>query len=213
MSKILSFITVFLLAATVQAQDAASLFITMPDDLMPLIEVNRRKDLVDLKKVNHNDRIDNVFGEQVAIEKMSADFIQIRLSEKSIVQIKRLPLTDTTAVVAVVTTLSAPAEDSQISFYDEKWKALKTGDFLTEPGDKDFIKPGIKAHSEEYKEAESLIDMTLIAYDLDESRPELTARYTIGDYLPENVYSRIKPVLNEKPLIYVWDEKRFEEKK
>lgn len=212
MSKIIPFIIVFLCTSAIQAQDAATLFITMPDDLMPLLEINRRKDLVDLKNAGRNDGIDNVFGEKVFIEKIGPDFLHIQLSEKSDIQIKRLPTSDTTAIVALITTLKAPAKESKIAFYDEKWVQLKTSDYLNEPTDPDFIQPDNSKDSRKADENE-LFDISLIEYSLSAENMELKARNSIGEYMPDSIYAQIRPILIPEPINWVWNGKRFEKNK
>ena len=137
-----TFLFLFSFASGSEAQERTTLetcFITMPDALLPQLDVNARKDLLDLHKAGHAASVKGRMGD-ITLERLDEKMLLLSLSEKSTMQIALLP-TKSSPVVAVVQTVKMPAADSRIDFYDTSWtaralprRAPKT--FLSEAGRK-----------------------------------------------------------------------------
>ena len=119
------------IAVSVEAQRVSSFFIIMPDELLPQIETNRRKDMIDLFQHSQKGGITNSLGGTSDVTALSDNYISVGLSSSSTMQIKLLPLKGKEeTVIAVVNTVCAPACDSRIDFYDTNWKPLDRKDFI-----------------------------------------------------------------------------------
>ena len=66
----------------------------------------------------------NRFGNTSEMLKLTDDYLFVRLTSASTLEMKLLPVNDSTKVVCVVHTYSAPVADSSISFYTTDWKRL-----------------------------------------------------------------------------------------
>ena len=80
------------IAVSVEAQRVSSFFIIMPDELLPQIETNRRKDMIDLFQHSQKGGITNSLGGTSDVTALSDNYISVGLSSSSTMQIKLLPL-------------------------------------------------------------------------------------------------------------------------
>ena len=200
----------FFIMMPVGAQRVASFFIIMPDELLPQIETNRRKDMIDLFQHSQKGGVTNSLGGKSDVTALSDDYIAIGLSSASTMQIKLLPLKESDeTIIAVVNTVCAPACDSRIDFYDTNWKLLNKEELIHIPTDADFLSEEKKSDNEAL-DAIKRVDISLMRYDFCEGNTDLQITYTIDEYLPEEMYKQIKPFLRDSSLVYLWDGSRFE---
>lgn len=202
-------ILALLLCGPVDAQRVASFFVIMPDELLPQLETNRRKDLVDFAKLGRNDKVENRFGGESEILELSDDFLSVRLSDQSSIQLKLLNVDDTTTWIAVIRTVCAPACDSNIRFYDTTWKERPSQPVWKAPAENDFFLVSGDSLPVQEKEAGYGLDMMLVEYSFYPDNSRLTARLTADSYLPEEMYERIAPFLKKEPLVWIWEAGRF----
>lgn len=211
MRKIFIFICIVFLTLSAEAQRVASFFYVMPEELIPQLETNRRKDIIDLYKHDKKGGVTNSLGGKSDVIELSENYLEVGMSASSTLQIKLLPWQqkDTTGtIITVIRTVCAPACNSTIEFYDTNWTRLKTEDFISLPTDKMMFKSE-SADSVSVKKALQLIDISLMRYDLAPRNDDLQFTTTIGDYMPEEYYKQIKPLLRESPLLYKWNGKCF----
>lgn len=201
------------IAVSVEAQRVSSFFIIMPDELLPQIETNRRKDMIDLFQHSQKGGITNSLGGTSDVTALSDNYISVGLSSSSTMQIKLLPLKGKEeTVIAVVNTVCAPACDSRIDFYDTNWKPLDRKDFIILPDNRDFLSDDEKSN-ENANEMVQRVDISLMRYDFCEGNDNLQITYTIDEYMPEEMYKQIKPYLRVSSLEYVWDGNHFKKEK
>ena len=201
------------IAVSVEAQRVSSFFIIMPDELLPQIETNRRKDMIDLFQHSQKGGITNSLGGTSDVTALSDNYISVGLSSSSTMQIKLLPLKGKEeTVIAVVNTVCAPACDSRIDFYDTNWKPLDRKDFIIFPDNRDFLSDDEKSN-ENANEMVQRVDISLMRYDFCEGNDNLQITYTIDEYMPEEMYKQIKPYLRDSSLEYVWDGNHFKKEK
>ncbi|MCD7711048.1 MAG: DUF3256 family protein [Porphyromonadaceae bacterium] len=179
-------------------------FITAPSALLPQLDSNGRKDLLDFYDAGQEKHLTNALGGDLFIERIDERQITLRLSSVSTLQIALLPVADTIGVIAVIHTVSLPASDSRIAFYDTQWRPLEGVSRFTPPTVEAFFDKGTK---EERKEAAATINLLPHTYRITGESLEVTQ--TLADYLPEEIYRRIAPFLAKNPLLYRWNGKRF----
>lgn len=105
------------LALFAQAQDARTVFINMPDSLMPLLTKVNREDCIDFLDSKMRAQVKNKFGNMSEMTDLSVDYIRMKMTEQSDWQMKLLTTTDSTKIVCAISTACAPACDSEIRFY------------------------------------------------------------------------------------------------
>ena len=211
MKKILLLI-LMICTCSLQAQDMKSLFIAMPDSLAPLLTKVNKEDFGDFLASNMKAEVKNRLGKNSEMLKLTADYLNLKMSESSEVQMKLLPVNDSVKVVCVVHTYKGPAADSSIRFYSIQWEELPLSSYLTLPKEDAFYKaPVAEADQETYYNLRKQADMYLFVAKLSEKDNTLLYSYTTPDYLDKETAEKLKPFLNAEPLKYIWTgEGRFE---
>lgn len=204
MKKILLLI-LMICTCSLQAQDMKSLFIAMPDSLAPLLTKVNKEDFGDFLASNMKAEVKNRLGKNSEMLKLTADYLDLKMSESSEVQMKLLPVNDSVNVVCVVHTYKGPAADSNIRFYNTQWEELPLSSYLTLPKEDAFYKaPVAEADQETYHNLRKQADMYLFVAKLSEKDNTLLYSYTTPDYLDKETAEKLKPFLNAEPLKYIW---------
>lgn len=204
MKKILLLI-LMICTCSLQAQDMKSLFIAMPDSLAPLLTKVNKEDFGDFLASNMKAEVKNRLGKNSEMLKLTADYLDLKMSESSEVQMKLLPVNDSVNVVCVVHTYKGPAADSNIRFYSTQWEELPLSSYLTLPKEDAFYKaPVAEADQETYHNLRKQADMYLFVAKLSEKDNTLLYSYTTPDYLDKETAEKLKPFLNAEPLKYIW---------
>lgn len=210
MKKILFLSGVLFCCLSMQAQDMKSLFVALPDSLSPLLTEVNRADFGDFLASNMKAEVRNRLGNTSEMLKMTDDYLKLKLTEVSTVEMKLLPVSDSVKVICVVHTFKGPASDSRISFYDTSWKKLSANQFLTLPVEDDFYKKTTSdAQADSLKNLRVRADMFLLKAALSETDRELSFTYATPDYLDKETAQEIKPFLVAEPLKYIWQEGKF----
>jgi hypothetical protein len=110
---------------TGRSQTVARCLTTMPDERIPGIRVDTRKDLIDFYQNGKRSVMPAAFGGKVQLKVLEPDFLLLQTSESADLQLKILTLGDSTRVLAVVRSAAAPWRDSRVSFFTMDWKPLQ----------------------------------------------------------------------------------------
>ncbi|WP_080905346.1 DUF3256 family protein [Parabacteroides sp. Marseille-P3160] len=210
MKRILLSIVFAFCAIWVSAQDMAKVFTSMPDTLIPQLEEAWRKDLIDLFQNKKEAKLKNTMNGFSELNNLTADYLQLQLTERSSIELKLLPLVNNTYIICMVTTVSGPVADSRVAFYSTDWKELPAGDLLTPVADEWFLREDADTASVGYIQAVSRLDVDLIKYSLNAEELTLTAEYTTPLYLSAEEREKVAPFLKESPKVYRWKTSRFE---
>lgn len=202
MKKLLFPIVSLLICSAVSAQDMRSLFVEMPDSLLPLLTKINREDCVDFLDAGMRARVTNRFDEESELFLFNDSYLHLKTSKNGWMQMKLLHTASDT-VVCVVNSVCAEACDSRIAFFTPQWKQLKSEEYFSAPQISDFI---VESDSTEY--FRNMADIYLVELSLSETSDSLKARYTMPQYMLREDSARIAPHL--KTLEYKWNGKRFE---
>lgn len=197
----------------VQAQDLKSYYIALPDSLSPLLSKVNREDFGDFLASNMKAEVKNRFGQTSEMLKLTDDYLSVRISESSREEMKLLPLNDSVDVICVVRTYLGPAPDSKVSFYDTSWHELPEMEFLTLPEEDEFYKPAlVGAAADSLRNLRLYADMYLKEVRLSEKDRSLSVIYTTPQYLDQETAGKLKPYLQDKPVVYEWVNGKFQKK-
>ncbi len=199
----------FLICPLVKAQDMAKIFADMPDEYIPHLESAWRKDLIDLYSSGKPATLKNTMEGNSSLLKLTKDYLQLQSTERSMLEIKLLPLINNTFIVCMVTTVNAPIADSRIAFFTSEWKPLQADDLLTPVTGDWFLKEDADKASDAYQDIVSRLDMELIQYSLSPDSLTLTANYMTPAYLGKAEQKKLIPYLKEYPKVFTWDNSRF----
>lgn len=198
---------VFALGA--QAQDMAPLFVAMPDQYIPQLENAWRKDLIELYNSGKEAKLKNNMNGYSSLIHLTDNYMLLQATERSMVEMKLLPLVNNTYVLCVITTVSGPVADSRVDFYTTDWEPLNAADLYVPVSADWFIKENIDKNEAAFREAASSLDMELVKYTLSPNDLTLTATYTTPLYLSKEDRDKITPYLKESPKVFTWEKFHF----
>lgn len=193
---------------SLQAQEAKTLFVNMPDSLSPLLTKVNRADCVDFLESKMKAQVENRFGKKSEMTELGKDYIRMQMSPQTTWQMKVLALNDTTNVICTVSTACAPACDSSIRFYTTDWKPLTESQFITLPAMGDFLNTPDSTGIYAFDEARRSADMLLMKADFNKENTELTVTLTTPDYMSKETAEKLKPFLR-RPIVYRWENGAF----
>ena len=131
MPKSILFALLLLVATTAYGRRTIdTYFISAPTQLLPQLDANNRKDLIDLFDAGLESRITGPLGGNIEIGSIDDRQITVHFSPASTLQIALLPTADTVGVIAVIHTVDLPAPDSRITFYDTQWKPIENNELF-----------------------------------------------------------------------------------
>ena len=195
---------------TLQAQEAKTCCVNMPDSLSPLLSSVNRADFIDFLESKMKAEVTNNFGGKSEMTELTPDYIRVKMTGQSSWEMKLLPINDSTKVICTVSTVCAPACDSHINFYTTDWKELPSSSYLPSlPVIDDFIAEAPDSVDiYEYQEVRRQADMLLMKAGLSAKDSKLTFTFTTPDYMEKEAAEKLKPFLR-RPVAYVWKEGRF----
>ena len=132
MRRLLLIITVLFAALGASAQDMKQVFINMPDTIMPLLTRVNREDFGDFLDSGMAAVVKNRFGESAQMTTLTKDYLFIKETSASTVEMRLLPMSDSIKAICEVRTFNAPLPDSRVRFYSSRWERLDEKDFMDE---------------------------------------------------------------------------------
>ena len=191
------------------AQDMKSVFIAMPDSITPLLTKVNKEDCVDFLDSNMKAEVKNRFDGTAEMRVLTEDYTLVQTSEIGTLEMKLLPVNDSTKVVCMVKTVCASACDSDVRFYASDWsKELDAASFLQRPSADIFFLPN-DTLSEEGILIRKKADMHLMKASLSKDEPTLTFIYTTPDYLNQEDLEKLLPHLRKEPVVLEWKDGKF----
>lgn len=189
-----------------KAQTMRDAFTDMPDSLLPLLTHNDRMDMMDFLDSKMQARVTNRLTVQSEMDTLTADYLHLKMTEISEVEMKLLPVNDSTQVVAVVHTVTIPAIDSSIRFYSSDWKELRMTDYVQLPNIDAFLAKDKRQFSEEEEALLKGLDLELIGMALSSSESKLVLTRSLGQ-LSREEQKKAKSLF--KPITLLWKEGKF----
>ncbi len=189
-------------------EPAAQLLVSMPDSLIPSIEVNRRKDLIDLFHAGQSAQTTTKLGGVATLTVLQDNALSIDLSSKSKMAIRIYTTRNNDSIITLINTVYAPAGDSQIRFFDTAWNELPASKYIKPLQMEQFFSFPDSVTESEKKELLQPVNIFLVEYKL-ETDGNLCARHSWKEYLDKETYDLIKPYLKDYISLH-WDGKRFE---
>ena len=206
MKRLILLISLFV-SISLQAQNMKELFVAMPDTLVPLLTKVNREDFGDFLASKMKAEVRNRFGKTSEMTELTDDYLYLKMTSVSSMEMKLLPLKDSLKVICVVQTYQAPVSDSKVRFYDTDWKPLEASRFIDLPADSLFFRtPANKVQADSLQNLRTHTDISLQEARLSADNRTLLFRY---DYLDKATSANLQAYLIRKPLRYVWENGRF----
>ena len=194
--SIFTLIALLLCATITEARTIQDFFISEPGNLFPLVSQSTRMDMVDYSNEGRLVEVKNALGDGTRFNKVTDNYVSVRTSSSSTVELLLLPISKKDSIIVAVSTVALPAKDSRIEFFTTGWGQYNTKSFIKEPTMKDFIviPKGDKTKKETVLEA---IDFPIISYSIDPENNKLIARHGLKEYMGKDAYEKIAPYLKD----------------
>jgi hypothetical protein len=181
----------------------------MPDSITPLLTKVNKEDCVDFLASDMKAEVKNRFDGTAEMKVLTDDYTFVQTSEIGALEMKLLPINDSTKVICMVTTVCASACDSDIRFYASDWsKELNVEDYLQIPmADAFYLMPD--SLSEEEVLIRKKADMHLMKASLSKDDTSLTFIYTTPDYLNKEDKDKLMLQLRKEAIVLRWTEGIF----
>ena len=199
----------FLGGISVSAQNMKSVFIAMPDSITPLLTKVNKEDCVDFLDSNMKAEVKNRFDGTAEMKVLTEDYTLMQTSETGTLEMKLLPVNDSTKVICMVKTVCASACDSDIRFYASDWsKELDVTSFLQRPSADVFFLPNDTLSEEEIL-IRKKADINLMKASLSKDDVSLSFQYTTPDYLNQEDKEKLVLHLRKEPVTLQWKDGKF----
>lgn len=199
-----------LLTIAAQAVTMKSFFLGMPAVLLPTLPVSARNDLVDFFENNQRAEVPALFNNSCVLSAFGNDYLRLETSSVSNIQIKRLPVADS-SVFLLINTVNGPLSDSRARLFTSEWKEVKG-----------FAMPEIYPRmlldasrvSEEEMDRFDRICRFFVGMNADPSAPEVRVTVFINDEVPPELLLSYKDLYSESlTLTWTGEGFRFEVKR
>ena len=209
MQRILLIVLTFFCVLSATAQNMKSVFVSMPDSIAPLLTQTNKEDCIDFLDSNMKAVVKNRFGNEAEMKALTENYALMQTSPVGTLEMKLLPVNDSTNVVCMVKTVCASACDSEVHFYTSDWsKKLDAKNFLQTPEADAFFLP-----NDTLTDEDALIrkkaDMHLMKVSLSKDDASLTYIYSTPDYLNKEDREKLLPHLRKEPIVLRWQDGKF----
>ena len=187
------------------AQAIEQWWLSMPDSLLGYMNKSKRIETMDYQHMGLKIDVTNLLKGSTTVDTLTNDFLQVKLSEAALLQMRLLPK-DSDSVVCVVKTLFAPEAESSVAFYDRNWKRVGqlTADTLAEPY---LLRPDTMATAR-FEELSRLVDPIMVKCTLSVSDATLTQELSLP-LLTKEEKQAMKAIIKQRKL--KWNGERFTE--
>ena len=162
---IICFLTCWL---CVSAQSLREVWIEMPDSILPYLSKSQRTELADYVEMKAEPVVLNVFGDSVRIERMTNNYLLVKASEVTLLEIKLLD----NNTLALVQTWKAPVAESKLSLFNLQWQPKEAVVEYNE----NIVKPDTMT-DEEFNDLKSLMYPRLKEYRLSAENNSLSVSW------------------------------------
>lgn len=200
MNKYFLLLIALLITVSAYTIPTDSLFLNIPDNLLPTLTRKQRYELAEYFKAGKKDSVQNIFEKNAILLKYDTAecHIFIKTSASGSTEIKRLKI-DSTVLIGIITTVNTPVKQSSLDFFTEDWKSV-TYTIQT---------PNYKAWLDEKKLDESLVEKLWINTLLDKkyysmwfgSSNELFVENNVLKTLTTEDLKLVKPFFVDKNIV------------
>lgn len=193
------------LADTLTVRD---IFKKIQNPSLEILPISTRLDMLDYWDVDSIYKAINALGGISYLESLSDNYMKVKISKVSSLEIKILPMKKGRLILTVYTIGDSPqAKDSELKFYDEALNEL--------PADKHFVMPAVKDFFEipkgsktSMKELEQMIPFPTIEYSANAETNNLKAKLTVEAYMDVDDWN-IAKIFLKPDIILEWNKDKF----
>lgn len=192
----------------VRAEDLRTLFIGMPDSIIPTLTKSERMDFLDYMDSGMRARVRNKLGGESMMTAFSDNSLTVMTSQSGRLEMVLFPRENGSNLICIIRTVTARYEDSRLSFYNEDWTPVDAESLIDYPQFEDYLtKAALKSDSLDMLRKQSMLRLQSIV-PVDEA---LEFRYTSIDDLGQDA-DKYRSWFKPTPIRYTWNGKKFKRK-
>ena len=197
----------FVLNAAVAA-DLRTLFIDMPDSIMPTLTRSDRMDFIDYMDSGMKARVRNKLDGESVMTQLEDNMLTVMTSRSGRMNMVLFKMKKDRNLICIIRTVTAKYEDSRLYFYTEDWKPVPAEELIELPQFDDYLtKEALHNDSlDVFKKMSMLRLQSAAAVD-----GGLEFRYTSLEDLGEDA-ERYESWFKPEPLRYTWNGNKFKRK-
>lgn len=207
--KVASFLLMIFMPLCAMAQSASDLFLTMPSRLFPALTEVNKADMIDFINSGMKSEVKNVFDSTVVMTEMNDTYLSVKTSSVGSMQMKVLPLNDSTSVICLVRTVCPGACLSNVRFFSTGWEQLERDTFFTMPALSDFVMRNDSAFMADSVAHSSLADIDLFELYLSPDDYTLTIMSSVTGYTTKEEAARLSQWLKPEGVRLQWRDGKF----
>lgn len=189
----------------VQAENLRTLFINMPDSIMPTLSKSERMDFLDYLDSGMKARVRNKLGGESVMTAFSDTSLTVITSQSGRMEMALFPIKKGKNLICIIKTVTARFEDSRLSFYNEDWTPVDSRKLISFPQFDDYLtKEALKNDSLPDLKKQSLLRLQS-AKVVDSG---LEFHYTSLDYIGDDA-DKYRSWFQSDPIRFTWTGKRF----
>ena len=208
MKRITTIIILALMAMAGRAADLRTLFVSMPDSILPTLTKSDRMDFLDYMDSGMKARVRNKLGGESVMTQFEENMLSIQTSQAGRFDLVLLKKGKNETLICIIRTVNAKYDDSRLSFFTEDWKPVPTEQLIELPKLDDYLtKEALKSDSLDVFKKKSMLRLqSIVPVD-----GALEFRYTSLDDLGEDA-DKYRSWFKPTPLRYTWNGKTFKRK-
>lgn len=196
-------------ALSANAQMLKPLFTISPITELTYLNVNQRKDLIDLFEAGHQAAVTNNLTGKSELLLLSDYHLRLRLSPISELDLLLLnPAGSSAPSILLINSLRGALVDSQLNLYSSEWKRSDLSAIITLPEQRQLLR-----HPDSVEAVQQLVSLVdLLTLDISYLPGEQTLLIAPSFNAPfdDKALTEIKNLLIDSPLRYHWSGQRFE---
>lgn len=191
-----------------QAEDLRTLFINMPDTIMPVLTKSERMDFLDYLDSGMKARVRNKLGGESEMTELSDRSLTVSTSQSGRIEMVLFPRKKGVNLICIIKTVTARYDDSRLAFYDENWMPIDAAGLIELPQFDDYLtKEALASDSLEVLKRQSMLRLQSVS----STENGLEFQYTSLDYIGQDA-DKFRSWFKKEPVRYVWNGKRFKRK-
>jgi hypothetical protein len=189
----------------VRAEDLRTLFIGMPDSIIPTLTKSERMDFLDYMDSGMRARVRNKLGGESMMTAFSDNSLTVMTSQSGRLEMVLFPRKNGSNLICIIRTVTARYEDSRLSFYNEDWTPVNAESLIDYPQFEDYLtKAALKSDSLDMLRKQSMLRLqSIVPVD-----GALEFRYTSIDDLGQDA-DKYRSWFKPTPIRYTWNGKKF----
>ena len=187
---------------------ARHVFETIQTSALEILSPSTRLDMLDYWDVDSVYKASNVMEGLSWLEKVTPDYLKVRITSVSTFEIKILPDKNKKIILTIYTVGDdLQAQDSELKFYDEELHLLDTTKHIVMPQVKDFFEIP-KGSATKMKEIEDMIPFPTMAFSANPDNDDLEVRLTVEKFINQDDWNIAK--LFVKPYVTLhWKKDKY----